>query len=230
MLMLSLLIGGSACFTLSRSAPPVQRFVVGSASVGPTLAPATNAPAVSLGLRRLDLAPYLSTLEIVVRRADNQLLTTGFHRWGEHPSTGLNRAVAGYLLRAPAVRSVDVAPWPLRAQHDYLIQLHISRFEGIDPRREGGGEAQLLAHWEIIHPRDGSLAARGRTEYRDRNWRIGDYGGLVRRLDEGLMRLAQELLDCVSQLGPPPSDTPRDSSDGLQRRPSVLECSAGRVP
>ncbi|MCC7000936.1 MAG: membrane integrity-associated transporter subunit PqiC [Gemmatimonadaceae bacterium] len=191
----------SGCFRLARRSPAVKSYVLGGANFGETAGAHSDSSRVALGLRRLDLAPYLSTLGIVVRRADNEIITTGFHRWAEGPSVGVNRAVAGYLAMAPEVRSVDVAPWPIRSTHDYLIQLHVSRLEGIES--EVGalrGESRLLARWEIVRPSDGALVGRGVTDARERDWVVDDYAGLVARLDRGLAAVARDIVSCIGRV------------------------------
>lgn len=196
-LMGALLLSG--CFSLSRKSPPVERFVLGGIRATPTSTLPNDSLGLSIGMRRLELSPYLSTLAIVVRRAGNEIVTSGFHRWAESPSAGLNRAVSGYLAMAPGIRSVDVAPWPVRTKQDYIVQLHVERMEGVaSSAREG--EAQLLARWEIIHPDDGALLARGRTDYRAAGWAVGDYGDLVTRIDQGLLALTQELVTCLARV------------------------------
>lgn len=219
----------SGCFKLARTSPPVERYVVGGAAPLVTPALSNDSTDLSLGLRRLDLSPYLATLAIVVRRENNQIVTTGFHRWAESPSTGLNRAVSGYLKSAEGIRSVDVAPWPIRSEHDFLIQIHITRFEGVTLGRVGPGEAHVLASWEIIRPDDGAILARGVTEYRSRDWVTDDYAGLVSRLDNGLLRLSRDVLSCVRLLGPAtaaPIET--DSSRATEPGRAQLECPAAR--
>ncbi len=195
----------TGCFKLARTSPPVERYVVGGAMLTRMDTTSSDTTALSIGLRRLDLAPYLATLAIVVRRADNQIVTTGFHRWAEGPSTGLNRAVSGYIANAPGIRSVDMAPWPVRAEHDYLVQLHVTRFEGEEPERGGPAEAHVLATWEIVRPDDGTILARGVTDYRARDWAIDDYRGLVSRLDLGLVTVSRDIVACLRKLGPPPA-------------------------
>lgn len=222
----ALALGG--CFKLARTSPPVERYVVGGAVPIVTPAVSSDSTDLSLGLRRLDLSPYLATLAIVVRRENNQIVTTGFHRWAEAPSTGLNRAVSGYLKAADGIRSVDVAPWPIRSEHDFLIQIHITRFEGVTLGRVGGGEAHLLASWEIIQPDDGSILARGITDHRSRDWPIDDYTGLVSRLDSGLLRLSQDVLACLRLLGTAAAPLEADSSRASTPRRAQLECPATR--
>ncbi len=225
----------TGCFRLARKSPPVERYVLGGVSIeaantaggAAATSSATSGAAdpeprgLSVGLRRLDLAPYLATLAIVVRRADNEVVTTEFHRWAEGPATGLNRALSGYLVGAAVIRSVDVAPWPIRAAHDYLLQMHVTRLEGVVP--SGGnvrtGEAHLLAHWKIIQPDDGALVARGVTDYRSRDWRVDDYAALVSRFDRGLIKLSQDIVACLQRLGPrtPPAA-------GVTEAPAPMEC------
>jgi uncharacterized lipoprotein YmbA len=196
-------VATSGCFRLARTSPPVERYVLGGIRAAP-LAQADHSvdadtASLSIGLRRIDLAPYLSTLAIVVRRADNEIITTGFHRWAESPSAGLNRAVSGYVAATPGIRSVDVAPWHVRTVQDYIIEVHVVRLEGVmaDTKR---GEAHLMARWEIIHPDGGVLLARGVTDHRAQGWVVDDYAGLVSRLDEGLVVLARDVTACLMRV------------------------------
>lgn len=196
-LLAALLLSG--CFSLSRKSPPVERYVLGGIRSTPSSVLPADSVGLSIGIRRLDLAPYLASLAIVVRRDNNEIVTTGFHRWAESPTAGLNRAVSGYLAAYSGIRSVDVAPWPIRAAQDYIVQLHVERLEGV---AEGarGGEAQLLARWEILRPSDGALLARGLTDYRGAGWVVGDYGDLVSRLDQGLVLMTKELVTCLARV------------------------------
>lgn len=221
-------VATSACFRLARESPPVERYVVGGALLTQLDTTAADTAELLIGLRRLDLAPYLATLAIVVRRADNQIVTTGFHRWAESPSTGLNRAMSGYIAGAPGIRTVDVAPWPVRAEHDYLVQMHVSRFEGVEPERSGAAEAHLLARWEIVRPGDGAILARGITDYRSRDWANGDYRGLVSRLDLGLLTLSRDIVACLRELGLPTAAPVTSTVGADTERVAVRECGARR--
>jgi uncharacterized lipoprotein YmbA len=220
--------------SLGRASQPLEQYVLGGTSVTQHATPsnatssdawssnatssdgwssnATSSGATSpvvagltIGLRRLDLAPYLASPAIVLRRGAHQIVTSEYHRWGEDLGAGINRAVAGYLIASAAadgVRAVDVAPWPARARHDYLVQLHVARFEGTaaeDPTVTAG-EAHVQATWEIIRQADGAVLARGLTSHVQAGWRIGDYAALVTMLDGGLIALAGELTDCLRRL------------------------------
>lgn len=206
------LVTVAGCFTLARPTPPLEEYVLGAGPRPGAAAPTRDAGGVTIGLRRLDLAPYLSTNAIVVRRG-SRIVTSGFHRWGEEPAAGIMRAVAVSLSAAPAVLAVDVAPWQVQAPHDYLVQLHVSQLEGVaaEDSTAREGEAHVMASWEIIRSQDGALVARGETDRRETGWRVGDYRGLVARIDKGLTGLATDLAACLDRLGPATAGSPVQS-------------------
>jgi len=194
------LIGLAGC-SLSRNPPAEQRFVLGGALRGPQVDTTSRKLAgVSVGVRRLQLAPYLATPFILVRRGPHRITSSEFHRWGEDLDAGISRAVAGHLAARAPFRSVRVAPWPSSEKFDYLIQLHVLSFEGVAPEEQAAGEARVLAAWEIIRQADGAVLARGTTDYREPGWRVDDYAGLVSLLDGGLSRLSQDLVASLESL------------------------------
>ena len=197
------LITVTGCFSLGRPTQPLEEFVLGGSAKAEAAAQARDTGGVTVGLRRLDLAPYLATTAIVVRRG-SRIETSGFRRWGEEPSAGIMRAVAVALRAAPAVLAVDIAPWQVRAPHDYLVQLHVSHLEGVvdDNPATTEGEVHVMASWEILRAQDGTLMARGETDRRETGWKVGDYLGLVQRIDHGLTGLAGDVAACLGRLAP----------------------------
>jgi uncharacterized lipoprotein YmbA len=216
------LLAVAGCFRLSRDTPPLEQFVLGGTAAASTAAASADPTGVTIGVRRLDLASYLATPAVVIRRGAHQIEHSEFHRWAEDPGEGITRAVAGYLAAEPSIRAVDVAPWAAGSRHDYLVQLHIARFEGVAPADSGAvdGEAHLLATWEIIRPVDAAVLARGTTEHREGGWTVGDYAGLVTSLDRGLSGLATDLGMCVGQLASAPVGTGE-----AEARPDPVMCS-----
>lgn len=128
-----LLLGG--CFRLARQSPQLQLFVFsgGAPDAAPTAtvraSTASRVP-LAIGLRRPNLASYLSGPAVMMRRGQNQLFASEFHRWGGDLDQGVNRAVGTYLLGSPSVRTVDDAPRRTRVCDDLLVQLNILRFDG----------------------------------------------------------------------------------------------------
>jgi uncharacterized lipoprotein YmbA len=198
------------CFSLGRTSPTLEQYVIGGAALMDTMAPIAGLDSVAVGVRRIDLAPHLASPAIVVRRGTHEVMTSDFHRWGEDPAHGINRAVARHLAGAAAFRAVDVAPWPVRTSYDYLVQFHITRFEGVVPAEssptagstagEGAGAAHMRASWEIVRQRDETVLVRGATEYKEESWRAGDYASLVALLDRGLAVLAREVAVAIGGL------------------------------
>lgn len=205
-------IAASGCFHLAREVPEVERYVLGGSNVSRapvTARRATGGAGLAIGVRRVDVAPYLASLAIVVRRADNVILRSDFQRWAENPSAGLTRAFAEYVAAQPGVRSVDVAPWDARRAQDVLVQLHVARLEGVIVG-VSQGEGHLRVSWEILSPSDGALLARGETDHRAPGWTPHNYADLVTRLDAGLVVLATDVLACVARLGAwSPTPAPR---------------------
>jgi hypothetical protein len=196
----------AACFSLARNSPPEQHYVLGGVVQRAVEPPSLDSGSATVGVRRLQLAPYLATPFVVVRRGPHRITFAEGHRWGEDLEGGINRTVAGYLaVRAPSL-AFDLAPWPIQARHDYLIQVHVVRFEGLAPEEPSAvdGEAHMLATWVIIRAQDESVLARGTTERREPGWRIGDYAGLVAMLDSGLDALAADLAAALGTMAAHP--------------------------
>lgn len=192
----------SGCMSLGRGEPAQQHYVLGGGLPQTSEATTADLPGLTIGVRRLQLAPYLETPFILVRRGPNQIGFSEFHRWGEALSAGINRAVAGYLRERAALRAIDVAPWPAGERYDYVIQLHVLRFEGVSQGEPpaGEGEVALLVNWEIIRQLDGAVLERGTTHYREDGWTVGDYAGLVKLLDAGLHVLTDQLTSTIAAL------------------------------
>ena len=153
------LISVAGCFSLGRPTPPLEEYILGGGARAEAAARARDAGGVTIGLRRLDLAPYLATTAIVVRRG-SRIQTSGFRRWGEEPSAGIMRALAVSLRAASNILAVDIAPWQVRAPHDYLVQLHITHLEGVvaEDAAATAGEVHVMASWEILRAQDGPVA------------------------------------------------------------------------
>ena len=207
-ILLCALIIQAGCFKLGRDTPVLRQYVLPSAGVRAEAAAPQRVGGVTIGVRRLDLAAYLASPAIVVRRGARQIETSEFHRWGEDPLQGINRAMAVHLAALPSVGAVDVAPCAPRTPHDYLLQLHVLRFEGVADEAATTGEAQLFVTWEIITRQDNFVLARGKSDYRQGGWQVGDYEALVTSLDRLLNSLARDVVACIARL---PASTPQAS-------------------
>jgi len=214
----------TGCFSLARNPPPDRHYVLGGGLPPDTAA--TDIAGLTIGLRRVLLASYLATPLIVVRRGTHRITFSEFHRWGENLDGGIARAVAAYLAARAPVQRADVPPWPVRERYDYVIQIHVSRFEGAAPEESTAteGEVHVLATWEIMRQQDGAMVAGGTTDFRQRGWRVDDYGGLLTLLDRGLNVLANDVVTCLGNLGPASRLEPGAGEPPVPARAPALHC------
>lgn len=198
-LLLALLLA-LGCFRLARETPPMRQYVLSGPAPDSGRAMRDG---LAVGFRRMDIAAYLAAPSVLVRRGSNEIVASQYDRWGEDLGEAINRVVAGHLARRPPVRSADIAPWGIRTRHDYLVQLHVERFEGVTdsttPRGTAEGRIHLQATWDIIRPLDGMLLIRGSSDDRGGTWRIGDYSTLVKGFDGALLQLANDIGKCLSR-------------------------------
>jgi uncharacterized lipoprotein YmbA len=216
----ALVVALGGCFKLSRESPRLEQYVLsgvtrpsavaGTVSGAVAATPGTAA-GLTLGVRRMDIASYLAVPAIIVRRGVNEIYASEFHRWGEDLGEGINRVVAANLANSPPVLAVDVAPWAARAQHNFLVQLHVSRFEGVADSGATQGRIHVMAGWDIIRPSTGAVLVRGTTDDRGGSWRVGDYGSLVTELDAALARMATSISACLARF---PNDSTPPASCG----------------
>lgn len=187
----------AGCVSLGRDSPTLEQYVLGSGRAPIVAAAREDGSGLAIGIRRIDVASYLATPSVVVRRGANRIIVSDYHRWAEDVGEGINRTLAYHLAAAPEVSAVAIAPWPVRARHDYLVQLHVTRFEGMADSLAAEGSAQVMASWEIIRALDGDVMARGGTDHQRSGWRVNDYAALVVMLEAGLEEMAGDVLACV---------------------------------
>lgn len=168
---------------------------------------------LTVGLRRPRLASYLDAARIVTRYGENQIQFSEFHRWGEDLGKAINRIVALSLEEDPEIQSVEAVPWPEGATLDYVVQLHVLRFEGRGPRPPDPdvdedaplpeGQSQMVVRWTILGPEGERVKAQGVTRHQQDGWPVTDYGALVSRLDRSLTVLADDLGDRLQRFPRP---------------------------
>lgn len=204
-----------SCVNLEPRETNIQYYVLGGESGLATPNPESDRAGLSVGLRRLRLADYLDTPDIVTRFGRHEVQFSEFHRWGEDLDTAINRTLGERLAARPGLQTVEVAPWSPASEHDYVVQVSVLRFEGTAPRRRRDdderltGEAHLVASWDVVDPSTGDVAARGTTDHRVNEWRVGHHPELVSRLDAAVDALADDLAARLLDLA-----TERESTAG----------------
>ncbi len=170
----------------------------------------TDSTGLDIGLRRPRLASYLDASRIVSRRGPNSIQFSDFHRWGEDLDRGINRVFAFHLEQKPGIHSVEAVPWSGEARFDYVVQLHVLRFEGVGPSPPGPkadddappptGHSQMVVRWTILGPDGTNTQAKGITRHRNPDWPVTDYADLTAKLGTSLDVLADDVASKVKSL------------------------------
>jgi uncharacterized lipoprotein YmbA len=157
---------------------------------------------LAVGLRAPRMASYLAATRLVTRRGPHQIRFSEFHRWAEDLDQGISRTLAQTLAAQDSIRSVEVVPWPKGTTFDYIVQLHVLRFEGVGPRPDPEtdedspppeGHSLMVVEWKILDAKDDTVLERGLTRHRTDGWSVGNYETLASRLGTGLATLADDI-------------------------------------
>jgi uncharacterized lipoprotein YmbA len=143
------------------------------------------APA-SVGLLRVDVAPYLQQPGLVLATGEHQVRPARYHRWAEPVDEGLRRFLRAEISNA---LGYDVSADPARkSQWDYAVQVSVDQLHGTP-----SGEALLSASWRITRGAEKDELAEFRMARSEPLAREG-YAGLV----EAEIDLARQLAVAIA--------------------------------
>lgn len=178
--------------------PPVQpdttRYYVLS---GPSVAAMGSAAATGtlrIGLRPIEVAPYLRRGSLVVRTGDNEIYFANDARWAEPLEQEIGNSLRQRLLTSPAVARVYTPPFPFEPTRDFDVTVQILRCEGM---RLGGGHAvaRLAAAIEISTAGENAqIVARKTFIAPDAAWDGKDFARLAALLSEAVAALSQDVV------------------------------------
>ena len=162
--------------------------------------PALDTPAarpapgtLRLGLKAVDVAPYLKKGEFVVRRGENELVYNEYARWAEPLEASIARAVRARLLADAKTGRVFAYPFPFDQERDFDIAIGIGRCEGVQ-LAGGGAAARFAATLEITSAGATSeMVVRKTITMPDVVWDGRDYAALARALSDDVAALGQEI-------------------------------------
>ena len=151
-----------------------------------------EAPA-SVGLLRVDVAPYLKQSGLVLATGDHQVRPARYHKWAEPLDEGLRRFLRAEISNAlgsdVSAESVQQSQW------DYAVRVSVDQLHGTL-----SGEAMLIASWRITRGGGTDEVAEFRLARSEPLAREG-YAGLV-DAEIGLARqLAVAIADSLRDLG-----------------------------
>jgi uncharacterized lipoprotein YmbA len=189
----------SACSVVPPPQGDATRFFLLTAPKNSVLPEKAAQGGVRLGLRSIEMADYLRTRAIVVRRAENELSLDDYNRWAEPLDSGIARLLRANLRATPGVSRVFSQPFPLESDRDFDVAVTVLRCEG-SPSGSGRGASHFSAFVEVfsagINPK---LVARFDYVAPDQVWDGRDYGQLAADLSESVNGLAGEIARSIQQ-------------------------------
>ncbi len=176
----------SGCVDLKPPPDPTRYYLLNGASDPDLLVQNASISRPTVRLATVELEPYLDSRYMVLRLQEFEVQFSDIHRWGEELADNIRSALARDLLATGAVSKVATRA---SVDADYVIKLHVHRFEGAPP-----DIAHLSATWTLLDSGGNILYS---TVYDERNsgWVFEDYGHLAEKLDESLDMLAKAMAD-----------------------------------
>ena len=187
----------SGCSLLPAPTPDPTRYYV-LTGVGADANRAKKAEhARVIGLKRIDLAPYLNGKSLVVREAGNEITYAGFSRWAEPLATSLARALAGYLDASEKVDRVYSQPFPIETARDNDLAISITRCEG-ERQADGRTVASLVAVVELTEAEPGGAVVLRKTFVAPETaWDGKDFGLLATALSDEVAALGADIINAL---------------------------------
>jgi uncharacterized protein len=197
---LGLVLAG--CNIIPKPTPdPTRHFVL----TGPTPAElniGVKQGTLKVGLRSIQVAPYLDGKSMIVRRGNHEIDYLDFARWAEPLATGINRMLVARLHASEHVARVFPQPFPFDTERDLDISIQVLRCEGrVLP--DGSAFASFLCSIEIAQVGDrpahgetpgGRVLVREVFEADPIPWREGDYAALAAALSTQVAQLAEHII------------------------------------
>lgn len=177
----------SGCSLPEAQADPTRFFVLSAPAAN---ASGTNASAAAIRIRPVELASYMRSRPLIVRKNENEVEFKEFARWGEPLEQGIARVLREELLARGAASAVQISG--VRASNrpfDYELAVRVLECEGTTT-----GDVRFRAVWELL-PGGGKLAAVARGDSRPDGlkWDGKTETALVAELSKAVSGLAAEI-------------------------------------
>lgn len=165
-------------------------------------APVPQSGGLRLGLRTVEIAPYLRRNSLVVRTGRNEVTFPADARWAEPLEQEIGAALRNALMADPAVDRVFLQPFSFEGARDYDLTVRVQQCEG-EIEHDGRGFARFSAFWEITTGgRDARLVLRQRFVAPAAAWDGRNFAELTALLSSDVALLAQDLAGALAAVHP----------------------------
>lgn len=198
-LLSSVLLSLSGCSFLPAPQPdPTRHYVLTGPALEPTQSEKTEG-ALVLGVKRVEIAPYLNGKDMVVRAAGNEITYQNFARWAEPLTTSIGRTLVGGFARSDKVARVYSQPFPFDVERDYDVTIRVLRCEG-EHKEDGRTIVSFSALVEVIEAKPGgAVVSRKVFVAPETEWNGRDFGKLASGLSEGVVALGADVLEALPE-------------------------------
>jgi uncharacterized lipoprotein YmbA len=183
-----LLAGGCSLPLPQAESDPTKFYLLAATTMGSTNAAAANAPA--LHLRPVEIASYIRSRPMIVRRGANEIQFRDYARWGEPLEQGIARVLREELLARGAASAVQTTGAQAMTEgFAYQLGIRVLACEGT-----ADGGVNFDAVWELTSAGEGGrVAARGEFRPGDLRWDGKSEATLAAALSKAVSGLAQEI-------------------------------------
>lgn len=174
-------------------ADPTRFFVLSTATPAGTAERMDHAPVVRM--RPIDVAGYLQTRPMIVRRGENELEFREYARWGEPIEQGITRVLREALLARGAKEVVVMSGRTSAADADYELSVRVLAAEGL-----ADGGVNFRAAWELTPLGDGQRGEPGGNfQAGGLSWSGRDEAMLAAALSQAVNALAGEIVGAMTK-------------------------------
>ena len=191
------LLGQTGCSFFPAPQPdPTHYYVL----TGPSFAdpgPARPEGALRIGLRRVEVVPYLGGKAMIVRNAANEISYQEYARWAELPAAGIERLVVARLQGSSKVGRVYLQPFPFDGKRDYDVGVSVLRCEG-ERKADGKMGVGFVCTVEVTEAKPGGAVVMRKTFTAPQAvWDGKDFGRLAQLLGDAVAALGEEIVGAL---------------------------------
>lgn len=184
------LLAGTGCLSVpipQAEADPARFYVLSTTT--PTVANDGAASAPAIQLQPVDVASYLRSRPMIVRRGENEIQFREFARWGESLDVGVARVLREELLARGAASSVHIGARAIGAGNSFTLTIRVLACEG-----GADGSVYFRAVWDLAAGAgEGAHVARGDFRPAGLRWDGKTEGSLAAQLSVAVAGLAGEI-------------------------------------
>lgn len=190
----------AGCNIIPAPSADLTRYYVLTAPTLHELGSRTAMGGLQVGLRTVELAPYLRKGTLVVRTGENEVTFPIDARWGVPLEQEIARALRAGLTTAPTVGRVFLQPFAFDAERDFDVIVQVINCEGATAPGGKAAVVKFAALIEIVKVGPGaSVVARRMYVAPETAWDGKDFAHLAAQLSAAVAGLSQEVIAALPE-------------------------------